>query len=148
MKVFDLQCRYQHIFEGWFASEEDFVAQRERALVECPVCGDAVVSKRLSAPRLNLARARDEAATQEMVSTDTLEQTLQAAWLATARRIVSDTDDVGERFAEEARRIHYGECKERGIRGQTTRAEAAALIEEGVAVMPFVFPQSLKKPLQ
>ncbi len=149
MKVLDLQCQHQHVFEGWFASEQDFLAQLERSLVQCPVCGDAVISKRLSAPRLNLAGARDEApAAQEMVSTDAFEQTLQAAWLAAARSIVAHTDDVGERFAEEARRIHYGECKQRGIRGQTTRAEAEELIEEGVAVMPFVLPQSLKKPLQ
>lgn len=149
MKVLDLQCQHQHVFEGWFASEQDFLTQLERSLVQCPVCGDALISKRLSAPRLNLAGPRDETpAEQEMVSTDAIEQTLQAAWLAAARRIVTDTDDVGERFAEEARRIHYGECKQRGIRGQTTRAEADALIEEGVAVMPFVLPQFLKKPLQ
>ncbi len=148
MKVLDLQCRHQHVFEGWFASEEDFQMQLDSRLVGCPICGDCAISKRPSAPRLNLAGARDETcATQDVVSADTLEPSLQAAWLALARRIVATTDDVGERFAQEARSIHYGESKERGIRGQTTRDEARALVEEGVAVMPFVLPQSLKKPL-
>ncbi len=149
MKVLDLQCGQQHVFEGWFASEDDFLAQRGRGLVECPVCGDASITKRLSAPRLNLGSARSEAAsTQEVVATGGTEPTLQAAWMAVARRIIASTDDVGDSFAEEARKIHYGETKERGIRGQASRAQTESLIEEGIAVLPFPMPDALKGQLQ
>lgn len=149
MKVLDLQCCHQHVFEGWFASEDDYSGQRERGLVECPVCGDASITKRLSAPRLNLGSARAEVTPpQEVVATAGTDQTLQAAWMAVARRIIANTDDVGDRFAEEARKIHYGETPERGIRGQASRAETESLIEEGIAVMPLPLPEALKGPLQ
>jgi hypothetical protein len=150
MKVLDLECGDGHVFEGWFASEEDFRNQRERSLIECPVCGTASVSKKLSAPRLNLAgfTSEDAAPAQATVALAGAEQTLQAAWMTMARRVLASTDDVGERFAEEARKIHYGESKERGIRGQATRAETESLIEEGLAVMQFPVPQALKGPLQ
>ena len=137
------------MFEGWFASEDDFLGQRGRGLVECPVCGDASITKRLSAPRLNLGSARAEASsTQEVVATGNIDTTLQAAWMAVARRIIADTDDVGDSFAEEARKIHYGETKERGIRGQASRAQTESLIEEGIAVLPFPMPDALKGQLQ
>nr|MDP2191570.1 DUF1178 family protein [Rhodoferax sp.] len=149
MKVLDLQCGQQHVFEGWFASEDDFLGQQGRGLVECPVCGDASITKRLSAPRLNLGGARAEASsTQEVVAAGSTDTTLQAAWMAVARRIMADTDDVGDRFAEEARKIHYGETKERGIRGQASRAQTESLIEEGIAVLPFPMPDALKGQLQ
>ena len=149
MKVLDLQCDHRHVFEGWFASEDDFLRQQGRGLVECPVCGDASITKRLSAPRLNLSTTRAETpVTQEVVATAEADQALQTAWMAVARRIVANTDDVGNRFAEEARKIHYGETKERGIRGQASRAETESLIEEGIAVMPFALPEALKGQLQ
>jgi hypothetical protein len=137
------------VFEGWFASEADFLAQCERGLVSCPMCGDASITKMLSAPRLNLGSARTEATpVQDVVATANPEQTLQAAWMAVARRILAKTDDVGTRFAEEARKIHYGETKERGIRGKASREETELLIEEGIAVMPFPLPEVLKGQLQ
>lgn len=149
MKVLDLQCAHQHVFEGWFASEDDFLGQRERGLVECPACGNASITKRLSAPRLNLGSARAEVTpAPDLVATVGADQTLQAAWMAVARRIIATTDDVGNKFAEEARKIHYGESPERGIRGQASRAETEALIEEGIAVMPLPLPEALKGQLQ
>lgn len=151
MKVLNLQCTRQHVFEGWFASEDDFVNQLGRGLVECPMCGDIGISKMLSAPRLNLGSTRQEAPAQqdvqEVVSGAT-EQALQAAWLTVARRIMADTEDVGNQFPEEARKIHYGETPERGIRGQASREETEALIEEGIAVMPLPIPDALKGPVQ
>lgn len=147
MKVLDLQCQQLHVFEGWFASEADFLGQCERSLVECPVCGDASITKRLSAPRLNLGHDRAEQ-TQELLAVTDNDHAVQAAWLAAARRIVANTDDVGERFAEEARKIHYGESPQRNIRGQTSRAETTLLLEEGIAVMPLSLPESLKGRLQ
>ena len=108
-----------------------------------------MITKRLSAPRLNLGNPRVETPTpQEVVPVASPEQSLQSAWMAVARRIVASTDDVGERFAEEARKIHYGEKPERGIRGQASRAETESLLDEGIAVMPLPMPDSLKGQLQ
>jgi hypothetical protein len=147
MKVLDLECGQRHVFEGWFASEDDFLTQRERALIECPVCGDASISKRPSAPRLNLG-TEASAQSQEVLSVAGVEPTLQTAWMTLARKILAATDDVGDRFAEEARRIHYGEIKERGIRGQATVAQTESLLEEGIAVMQLPLPEALKGRLQ
>lgn len=68
--------------------------------------------------------------------------------MAVARHVVATTTDVGTQFAEEARKMHYGEAEERGIRGRTTEKEARELAEEGIAVMPFALPEALKEPLQ
>ncbi len=149
MKVLDLQCAHSHVFEGWFASEDDFTSQLARGLVGCPMCGDSAVTKRLSAPRLNLGGAREpEAPKQDLVATGSTDAELQAAWLGMARRIVANTEDVGERFAEEARRIHYGESTQRGIRGKASQAETESLMEEGIAVMQLAMPEVLKGQLQ
>src|SRR5690349_5791625 len=107
MKVLNLQCSNGHAFEGWFASEDDFQGQLARGLVECPMCANTAVTKMLSAPRLNLGAAPPAEPRQEVMSMPGNE--LQAAWLKMVRHVMANTDDVGERFAEEARRIHYGE---------------------------------------
>ena len=149
MKVLDLQCSNRHVFEGWFASEDDFANQLSRGLVSCPLCADVSITKKLSAPRLNLGSQRDEpAARQDVVAAVNPDQALQAAWLALAQQVMASTDDVGEKFAEEARKIHYGETQERGIRGKASLAETQALIEEGVAIMPLALPEFLKGQLQ
>lgn len=148
MKVLDLQCAQSHVFEGWFASEEDYASQRDRGLVACPLCGDTSATKMLSAPRLNLGSAPEQAAARQDVVSGPTEQVLQAAWLQTARHILAKTDDVGTRFAEEARKIHYGETPERAIRGQASREETQTLLEEGIAVLPLPLPDVLKEPLQ
>jgi hypothetical protein len=145
VKVLDLHCSHHHSFEGWFASEDDYQSQLSRGLVECPLCGDTAVSKKLSAPRLNLGAAQPESR-QEVISMP--DASLQAAWLKMVRHVMANTDDVGDRFAEEARRIHYGEAQERGIRGQASREETEALLEEGVGVLPLPIPKALKGPLQ
>ena len=145
MKVLNLRCSNSHAFEGWFASEDDFQGQLARGLVECPLCGDAAVSKMLSAPRLNLGAAQPESR-QDVVSVPQPE--LQAAWLKMVRHVMANTDDVGERFPEEARRIHYGETEQRGIRGQASPEETEALLEEGIGVLPLPIPKALKGPLQ
>jgi hypothetical protein len=151
MKVLDLQCAHQHVFEGWFGSEGDYLAQRERGLVECPVCANSDISKRLSAPRLNLSGAQapvDASALPAVKAPTAAGAALQAAWMEISRKVVSNTDDVGTQFAEEARKMHYGEIPERGIRGQASPAETESLIEEGIAVMPLLLPEGLKGPLQ
>lgn len=145
MKVLDLHCSQHHGFEGWFASEDDFQSQLARGLVECPLCGDTAVSKKLSAPRLNLGASAPQSRQEVMNMPDA---SLQAAWLKVVRHVMANTDDVGERFAEEARRIHYGETEERGIRGQASKEETQALLEEGIGVLPLPIPKALKGPLQ
>jgi hypothetical protein len=149
MKVLDLQCAQAHVFEGWFASEDDFASQLARGLVACPMCGDMAISKKLSAPRLNLGNPQvPQNDKQEVVTVHPDEATMQAAWLGMAKRIVANTEDVGERFAEEARRIHYGETEQRGIRGKASKAETESLIEEGISVMQLALPEVLKGRLQ
>ncbi len=147
MKVLDLKCAQEHVFEGWFASEEDFQTQSQRGLVACPVCGQTAVEKQLSAPRLNLGASAPAAAKEDLPAAAGHAQ-LQALWLKAVRQIVEQTEDVGERFADLARQMHYGEEPERGIRGRTSPHEAAALLEEGISVMPLVLPEALKEPLQ
>ncbi|HEY8709131.1 MAG TPA: DUF1178 family protein [Burkholderiaceae bacterium] len=146
MKVLDLQCSQQHSFEGWFGSEGDFQDQLARGLVECPLCGDAAVTKMLSAPRLNLGSGKEPAPRQEVVAAP--DATMQAAWMKMVRHVMANTEDVGERFPEEARRMHYGETQERGIRGQASPEETQALVEEGIGVLPLPIPKALKEPLQ
>ena len=162
MKVLDLQCRHGHAFEGWFASQGDYESQRERGLLTCPVCNDAEVSKKLSAPRLNLGRSPEPAApvaeapqaqpaataTPALPAMPALPQELQAAMLKMVRHVMANTEDVGKQFAEEARKIHYGEAENRNIRGQASREETEALLDEGIDILPLPLPAGLKEPLQ
>lgn len=152
MKVFNLQCSAHHVFEGWFGSDEDHASQVERGLLACPLCGDTTVHKLPSAPRLNLGAVEAPAAATKAEQRDLVAggelQALQAAYLQLARRIVAATEDVGPRFVEEARRIHYGESEERGIRGHASPEQTRELMEEGIAVMPLPLPEGLDGPLQ
>lgn len=145
MKVLDLQCSHGHGFEGWFGSENDFQEQLGRDLIECPMCGDTSVAKMLSAPRLNFGASEPQQRSEVM---NTPDASMQAAWLKMVRHVMANTEDVGQRFPEEARRMHYGETEERGIRGQASAQETEALLEEGIGVLPLPVPKSLKQPLQ
>ena len=163
MKVLNLQCAHQHDFEGWFGSEDDFQSQLARGLVECPLCGDRQITKQLSAPRLNLSTSRGDregttlkgevavpaaapVPAQDVTSMSPAQ--LQAAWLQVVQHVMANTEDVGSRFAEEARKMHYGESEERGIRGQATPEQTRDLLEEGITVMPLPIPDALKGPVQ
>ncbi|WP_028600817.1 DUF1178 family protein [Ottowia thiooxydans] len=159
MKVFDLQCAHGHVFEGWFGSEDDFQHQLSSHLLACPMCNETAVTKLPSAPRLNFGAvgadsprpegpkiAPDAGGAEPVASLPPA--ALQAAWMQMVRRVVANTEDVGERFAEEARRIHYGEADERGIRGQASQEETAALLDEGIAVVPLPVPPGFKETLQ
>ncbi|MDO9279186.1 MAG: DUF1178 family protein [Polaromonas sp.] len=178
MKVLDLKCAHQHVFEGWFASEDDFQSQLARGLVACPLCADVNISKQLSAPRLNLGAAAPpktvssssapsaavavgpstptskelvpaQASSTEVSTQDRQAlQDMQGDWLKMVRQVVANTEDVGSHFAEVARQMHYGETDERSIRGQTSREEAVALLEEGISVLPLPMPAALKETLQ
>lgn len=154
MKVLNLQCGSRHAFEGWFGSEDDYLDQLQRGLVSCPSCGDSAIVKMPSAPRLNLSvgrsapgpAAKNEVAPASVDLASTEMGRLKAAWWQAAREAVRNSEDVGSRFADEARRIHQGEAEERGIRGQATSEEVRSLLEEGVPILPL--PDALKETLQ
>lgn len=149
MKVFNLCCDHEHPFEGWFASSDEFDRQLSAGLVECPVCASTEVRKLLSAPRLNLGGAAE---TQPLVGKEPVampnDESMRSMMLQMARHIAANSEDVGERFPEEARRIHYEEAPKRSIRGVASKDEAAELKEEGIEVMPVPFGNLLKNPLQ
>lgn len=166
MKVLDLRCAHGHGFEGWFASEHDYQQQLADGRLECPICGDRLIDKRPSAPRLNLSGAREPIATTPppkgtaaALAASPVPQppaaadgpppaALQALWLQAVQHVLKNTEDVGERFPEEARRIHYGETEQRGIRGLASPEERAALADEGIEVAALPLPAGLKGPVQ
>jgi len=147
MKVFNLCCDQDHAFEGWFASAQAFDAQLASGLLECPLCGSHEVVMTPSAPRLNLGGAQPPAAVKEPVAMSN-DDSMRAALLQMARTIVANSEDVGESFPEEARRIHYAEAPKRSIRGVASKDEAAELADEGIEVMPLPFGHLLKNPVQ
>jgi len=134
---FSLRCEGDHAFDAWFRNNDDFERQTGRRLVECPHCGSTSVAKALMAPSVSTGRKREQIALamgeeQKRVLTQLKEL---------AEKVKREADDVGDRFAEEARRIHFGEAEARGIYGRATPDEARALIEDGVEFMPIpVFP--------
>lgn len=156
MKVLDLQCAQHHSFEGWFASEDDYAGQLARGLVSCPLCGDADVQKMLSAPRLNLRAARQQTPAQQTTEPDAgvalghvaPSSELQARFLSAMREVMANTEDVGERFADQARAMHHGDMDARSIRGRTSPEVALELIEEGISVLPLPQLPALKETLQ
>lgn len=146
MIVYDLSCELGHRFEGWFASSADFEDQRARGLLCCPSCGTSDVTKAPMAPAVPAkGNARQEVLppeTRPMANTPMppeVQQALKALAKAQAEALKNSTW-VGDKFAEETRKMHYGERDEAPIHGQASLAEAKALIEEGVPVAPLPFP--------
>ncbi|MFN3988369.1 MAG: DUF1178 family protein [Rhodocyclaceae bacterium] len=141
MIVLDLGCEQQHVFEGWFSSRAAFDEQLAAGLITCPVCGSTHVSKRLSAPYVSTRTATPpataEAASGPAASASVPVSADQVAALRTLlRKLAQGAEDVGERFADEARSIHYGDSEERAIRGQASGGEIGELLEEGIVVLP------------
>ena len=160
MKVLDLRCGAGHVFEGWFASEDDYGSQRERGLLDCPVCSNADVARLPSAPRLNLSGASAPRAAPPPagapaggpVPAPAAETAVHGSaaqrFVEAVAELLRNTQDVGPRFAEEARRIHYGESDARAIRGQATPQEREALADEGIEVFTLPVAVPPKTPLQ
>ncbi|MEP7222676.1 MAG: DUF1178 family protein [Novosphingobium sp.] len=160
MIVFDLECRaHSHRFEGWFGSSDDYARQQERGLVTCPTCGSADVAKAVMAP--NVGRKGNQMVASpppQVASTTTAPSAVPSAAtnagpplppeavamfraLATAQaEALKSSRWVGEKFADTARAIHYGETPEEPIYGKATPDEAQELAEEGIAVAPVLFP--------
>ncbi|WP_285709811.1 DUF1178 family protein [Erythrobacter oryzae] len=147
MIVFDLACTEGHRFEGWFGSSGDFEDQRARGLLCCPSCGTSEVTKAPMAPAVPAkGNQRQEVlppeASRPMANTPMpaeVQKALAALAKAQAEALKHSTW-VGDKFAEETRKMHYGERDEAPIHGQASLAEAKALIEEGVPVAPLPFP--------
>ena len=147
MIVFDLLCGGGHRFEGWFGSAEDYAKQKEGNLLSCPVCGVARVERVPSAARLNFGAVEPApqkkpdpiAAQMEGKDAFAIAQMLYSRMLD---QLLEKTEDVGNRFPEEARRIHYQEAPARGIRGQASQQEHDELLDEGIQVARFPIPDS------
>ena len=150
MKVLNLRCSNGHGFEGWFASDDEFMEQNGSGMLQCPLCADSLVTRMPSAPRLNLSGAREpeQAVAAAAQSTQVQSADVQALWLKAVRHVLANTEDVGERFAEEARRIHYGEAPPRGIRGQVNPQQRDELIDEGIEIIALPIPRALDGPVQ
>lgn len=134
---FSLHCDQAHEFEGWFRDNADYDTQSKRGFVECPVCGSHKVSKSLMAPAVSTGRKQEKMA----LAANAEQKKLMAALKEISRQVRENAENVGDKFAEEARKIHFGETEARGIYGEATPEEARDLIEDGVEFMPLpVFP--------
>jgi hypothetical protein len=161
MKVYNLACPLDHRFEGWFASEEDCLAQQDKGMLACPVCDSTEITRMPSAPHIGklssaelaIPKVESENLSRGVVALtgsdhSQLEAQVQAAFLRGMRELMGRSEDVGDSFADEARKIHYKDSPERSIRGQTTLDEAEALREEGIDVLSMPMIPALKNTLQ
>jgi hypothetical protein len=134
---FTLACERDHEFEAWFRNNDDFEKQSKRGLIDCPVCGSSRIRKSLMAPAVSTSEKKEKVA----LAMSAEQRKLMAELKALAARLRENSDYVGPNFAEEARKIHFGEAEPRGIYGEATLAEAKALAEDGVPFMPLpTFP--------
>lgn len=130
MIVLDLCCDHEHRFEAWFASSEAFDTQLAAGLVSCPHCDSRQVRRLPSAPYVQTSSHSAPARPQPDP------KVIAARLIKALRAAASQSEDVGERFADEARRIHHGEAEERAIRGQASSADLLELIDEGIPILP------------
>jgi hypothetical protein len=144
---YSLQCERGHAFESWFQSSSAYESQEKRKLVTCPACGSAKVERAIMAPQIVSKKGRDIAAPAPAPSTEVTapsstpllmaqERELRAKLKELRDHIVKNADNVGERFPNEARKMHYGDIEHRSIYGEASPDEARSLIEEGVEVSP------------
>ena len=152
---YNLRCEKGHSFESWFQSSTAYESQEKRKLVSCPACGSIKVERAIMAPQIVSKKGRDAAmpAPAETPTTDATAQAstpllmaqeleLRAKIKELRDHIVKNADNVGERFPNEARKMHYGEIEHRPIYGEASPEEAKSLIEEGVEVSPLpVLPE-------
>jgi hypothetical protein len=144
---YSLQCERGHAFESWFQNSSAYESQIKRKLVSCPACGSAKVEKAIMAPQIVSKRRNPSAEPSPAATTDAAapastpllmaqERELRAKLRELRDHIVKNADNVGERFPNEARKMHYGDIEHRPIYGEASPDEARALIDEGVEVSP------------
>jgi len=137
MIKFGLNCDKGHDFDGWFRNGEDFEKQRKRGLVSCPACSSSNVQKALMAPAVQSARKKEKIA----LAASMQQKAAMAELKKLADKLKENSDYVGDKFADEARKIHFGETDARSIHGEATLEEARGLAQDGVDFMPLpVFP--------
>ena len=134
MILFDLRCNDGHEFEAWFSGSDDFDNQKESGLLNCPVCGSAKIEKTLMTPSVSTGRKKDQM--MQVASAQKAQKEIMAKMRELRDKVIETGENVGRRFPEEARKIHYGETEARGIYGQASMEEAAELADEGVEFMP------------
>jgi hypothetical protein len=138
MIKYRLRCKKGHEFEGWFSDSKAYDKQAKRGLVSCPDCGSTKVEKALMAP--SLAKRRREAGAPQPSEADTKRLSAQQEMLDLMRKlrrhVEANAENVGERFAEEARKIHHEEAPARGIYGEASLDQAKELAEEGIDILP------------
>jgi hypothetical protein len=152
---YTLRCDRGHAFESWFQSSSAYESQEKRKLVNCPACGSAKVAGAIMAPQIVSKKGREAAAPAPAPAADVAapapastplmmaqERELRAKLKELRDHIVKHADNVGERFPNEARKMHYGDIEHRPIYGEASPDEARALIDEGVEVSPLpVLPE-------
>lgn len=133
MILFDLKCAKGHVFEAWFKDGDTFTVQSKTGEIVCPLCGNSDITKAPMAPQLARRRV-DQGRASNLAPDPEAEQIAAAKQLIEAlhHKVEENCDYVGENFAEEARKIHYGETEKRSIHGEATKPEEKALQEEGV----------------
>jgi len=135
-----LVCDREHAFEGWFRSSADFDDQVASGLVSCPTCGSTAVTRAPMAPNVQTGRAREErreaSERKTVMMPDPTQKMMLEALREIRKKVTENATYVGDRFADEARKMHYGEGETRGIWGEATTEEASALSEEGIEVQP------------
>lgn len=135
---FSLHCEEAHEFEGWFRSNDDYDTQRKRGFVECPACGSNKVSKALMAPAISTSRKQEKMA----LAMGAEQKRMMSELRALTDKMKEGAENVGDKFAEEARKIHFGETEQRGIYGEASPDEVKGLAEDGVPFMPIpVLPE-------
>lgn len=136
MIYYDLICDQGHAFDGWFRNSAAYDEQADRELVACTQCGSANIEKQMMAPGIPTKSNRKSDSASKMVAApaDPRLAELMNMMREMRRHVEENAEYVGDRFADEARKIHYEESDQRGIYGQTTADEAKALVEEGITV--------------
>jgi hypothetical protein len=138
MIKYDLICDKGHEFDGWFRDSAAFEKQSKRRLISCTLCGSDEVTKQLMAPGIPVKSNRKAEASQTMLAgaVDTRTQKLMQIMREVRKNVEANAEYVGDRFADEARKIHYAESEKRGIYGEAKLEDAKALIDEGIEVHP------------
>ncbi|MFN0191914.1 MAG: DUF1178 family protein [Aestuariivirga sp.] len=135
---YDLICDKGHAFDGWFSDSLAYDKQVKRGLVACTTCGSPKIEKQLMAPGIPSKSNRKVEAPQKMAAgpIDPRARMMMQMMREMRKTVEENAEYVGDKFAEEARKIHYKETEERGIYGEATPADAQALVEEGIEVHP------------
>lgn len=165
MIKYSLGCDKDHEFEGWFSGSDEFERLTENGLLDCPVCGSHKISKLLMAPSVKSTKGKDQiqVSAQQVPGAPTSDPSANVSMAASPampsippevrekviehlreikKHVQANAENVGDKFTEEARKIHYGESEQRGIYGSATPKDAVELMEEGIEIMPLpVLPE-------